>query len=210
VTRPQRYAREVADSDAFKRTLKRYFDASSDLSASLSKMTRSDLEHTLRSLTRSDSEARQRVDDVVEELRARSRRGAETLFEVLRSEAQREFDLIVHRRRDDLADLADRVTRFAGAMGRYISASATPDAASAPPPAEDAPPPAPPRRTTARGRSAGDGKGAAAPAAPRPARRTGADSTPRAPAAGSTARAPRAAKATSAGTPRPRKPRPTP
>src|SRR5580698_10200948 len=106
-------------SDALKRNLKRYLDSASALSASFAKMTRSDLEHALRELSRPDSEAREKVEDVIEELRSRSVRGTEQLIDSVRAELQRDFAVVVSKSRDDLADLADRVTRLVGVVVRH-------------------------------------------------------------------------------------------
>jgi hypothetical protein len=138
-----RYAAEMTDrSDALKRNLKRYIDSGSALSASFAKMSRSDLEHALRGLTQPGSDARDRVDDLVEDLRARSRRGAEQIVDLVRGELQRELDAALSKRREDLADLAERAIRLAGAVIGYATGSgdhtdgdaASPTAAAPPKP----------------------------------------------------------------------------
>ena len=87
-------------------------------------MTRSDLEHALRELSRPGSEAREKVEDVIEELRSRSVRGTGQLIDVVRAEVQRDFSVVVNKSRDDLADLADRVTRLVGVVVRHGDAPA--------------------------------------------------------------------------------------
>jgi hypothetical protein len=132
--------------DRWKQHLKHYLDSGTALSASISKMTRSDLESALRELTHPDSDARQRVDDLLEEVRARSRRGAEQLSDLLRNELQREFEMLSKRRNEDLADIVDRAVHL---FGTVIGHSTPASPSDAPPAASAAPPRRGPRSSPA-------------------------------------------------------------
>jgi hypothetical protein len=103
-------------SDALKRNLKKYFEAGSTLSASISKMSRADLERALRGVARPGSDAREKVEDTVEEVWVRSQRGAEKLLDLVRTEIYRDFDKVVGKHREELSDLAERATRLFGAV----------------------------------------------------------------------------------------------
>jgi vacuolar-type H+-ATPase subunit H len=166
-------------SDAVKRNLKRYLDAGSALSSSLSKMTRADLEHALRDLSRPGSEARAKADDVIEEMRARSRRGAGQFVDHLRGEFQREIESVVSKHRSDLSDLAERAVRLVGAMVGHTPSSEEPE-------------------TTPAGRRASTGKKAASPKAAAPKRAPAKKTAPGRAAATKSAAAKRPAKANAA------------
>ena len=177
-----RYAAEMTDrSDALKRNLKRYIESGSALSASFAKMSRSDLEHALRGLTQPGSDARDRVDDLVEELRVRSRRGAEQIIDLVRGELQRELDAALSKRREELADLAERAIRLAGAVIGYATGSgAHTDGATAPPSDPTPAAPAKPKAAATKRRPATKApakKAAAKPQAAKRAAKTGSSAT---------------------------------
>src|SRR5580698_1384423 len=100
----------TTNSDRLRENLRRYLDAG----ASLSKMSRRELEEMLGEFLHSAAPTREKLEDVVDEVRAAGRRSTEFLADLVRSEVRREVDAAAHRRRAELADLVDRASGMLG------------------------------------------------------------------------------------------------
>lgn len=167
-----------------------------ELGSSLARQGRADLEDMAHGLL-GESEGRERVEDLLEEVAARSRRGAEQLAEAVRSELRRELAARAARRRkellrslarrgrEDLADVVEGVgSVVTEVLGEIRSAFGPPGAGTAPPPAGV---PA----------AAGTGSSGGAEQAPRVTRRPS-TAAKKAPAKAAAARSARAQEATGA------------
>lgn len=117
-------------SERIKENLRHYLEVGTSLSSSLSKMSRADLEKVVRELAESvPSVGRERVEDAVEELRARGMRQATKVAGAVRGE----FDEIASKHRQDLADLVEWAGSRLGDLlggGRVDSAPRTPSPAA--------------------------------------------------------------------------------
>ncbi|HLI14900.1 MAG TPA: hypothetical protein VKV23_02455 [Acidimicrobiales bacterium] len=158
--------------EGLRELLKRYLDAG----ASLSKASRAELEDMVREALRSSAAGRERVEDVLEDLRARSRRGIEQLGEVIRAEVRREFEARAARRRQELADFLERAVALVGeylGVGRPTTPSASESAAT-----EPAAKKAPARRAPATKAAGGKAPARKAPATKAAARKVSARKAP--------------------------------
>jgi len=122
-------------TERVKEQLRHYLEVGTSLSSSLAKMSRADLERMVRELADTvPSLGRERVEDALEEARARGLRGATRLVEVVRDE----IDDIASRPRRELADLVER----AGSCLAALLGKAQPAPHASGPAHEPAPAPA--------------------------------------------------------------------
>lgn len=196
------YAPRMHESgrDGLKEMLKRYAEAG----ASLSKLTRADLEELARETLRGGGSGRDRVEDLFDEVRTRSRRGVEQLADLVRAEVRREFESRAAKRRDELGEFLERALALVGEYfgpGRYANrgdrdatsrpASAAGDGVAPPEPAVTTPATAAAtkaaRATPARKTPAAKAPAKKPAAAKAPAKRPAAAKAPAKKAAGRTA-----------------------
>ena len=102
-------------SERIREVLRHYIDAGT----SLAKMNPKEIEAAVRELFDREHPTREKIEDSLEELRARSRRGVDTLLDFVRAEVRREVEVVSQRRREELADLFERGL---GAFEDFISA----------------------------------------------------------------------------------------
>jgi hypothetical protein len=116
----------VTPRESLRESVKRYLEAGS----TLSKAGRNEVEGLLHDLFDDATSGRERVEDIVEEFAARSRRSAEQLAEMVRAEIRREIAARAARRRDEMirnlatkgrADLADLVDRVSAIVGDLVN-----------------------------------------------------------------------------------------
>ncbi|MGB9111197.1 MAG: hypothetical protein WCF24_00535 [Acidimicrobiales bacterium] len=100
--------------DSMKDSVRRYLEQRSPFSG----MTRSELEQVVSEFLRGgDSKNRERVEDVIEEIRARSRRSVDRLTDLVRTEVRKEFESFSPGRREEIGEFFER---FVGLLGEYF------------------------------------------------------------------------------------------
>ena len=118
----------MTPSERLKETIRQYLEIGSPppVAPPPRRSARRELESVLRELLGGTASSRERVEDLLEEIAARSRRGAEQLTDYVLAEVRKELAARAARRRDemlralaargrsDLADLADRVGSLIG------------------------------------------------------------------------------------------------
>lgn len=80
-------------------------------------MSRSELEQFVNEYLGGDNKHRERVEDLIEEVRARSRRGVDRLTELVRTEVRKEFGSFSPSRREEVAEFFERLI---GLVGEYF------------------------------------------------------------------------------------------
>lgn len=100
----------ASSSDRLKEQIRHYLDTG----AQMSKMSRRELEEMLGGFIQSAAPSREKLEDAVEEVRARSRRSAGALSDLVRSEIRKEVEAATRRHREELADLVDRASSLLG------------------------------------------------------------------------------------------------
>jgi hypothetical protein len=105
---PPGYGRET-----MKDSVRRYLENRSPFSG----MTRSELEQFITEFLRGDSKNRERVEDLIEEVRARSRRGVDRITDLVRTEVKKEFDTFSPSRREEIGEFFERLV---GLVGEYF------------------------------------------------------------------------------------------
>lgn len=100
--------------DSMKDSVRRYLEQRSPFSG----MTRSELEQVVSEFLRGgDSKNKERVEDVIEEIRARSRRSVDRLTDLVRTEVRKEFESFSPGRREEIGEFFER---FVGLLGEYF------------------------------------------------------------------------------------------
>jgi len=93
-----------------------------DTGASLSKLSREELEDIVREMLRGGGSGAEVVEDFVDEVRARSRRGMDLLAGLLRAEVQREHKTVTEGGERVIGELCDRLV---GLFGEFLGMTGT-------------------------------------------------------------------------------------
>ena len=101
--------------ESLKDGLRRFLDGRSSFLG----MSRSDIEGLISELMGHEGKGRERVEDLFEEVRARSRQGVDRVGETIRSEVRREFDILTPERREKVGEFLERLV---GLIGEYFGA----------------------------------------------------------------------------------------
>lgn len=166
--------------ERFREQLRRYLETG----ASFSKLSRTELEDLAREYLGRDAPGRERIEDAFEEVRARSRRGIDLLFDLVRAEVRREVENVAARRRDEFVDVFERGFSLLGEfLGRHANSSeeATPEpehAAEVLAPTKLSAKKAPAKRTGAKKAPAKKAAAKKAASASAPAKKIGVTKTP--------------------------------
>ncbi len=100
--------------ESMKDSVRRYLESRSPFSG----MTRAELEQVVTEFLRGgDGKNRERVEDVIEEIRARSRRSVDRLSDLVRTEVRKEFESFSPGRREEIGEFFER---FVGLVGEYF------------------------------------------------------------------------------------------
>jgi hypothetical protein len=102
--------------DSAKDWVRRFLDGSSSFMG----LSRSDLEGLVSELFGKQGKGRERVEDLFEEVRARSRQGVDRVGGTIRSEVRREFDIFTPERREQIGEFLERLV---GLIGEYFGPS---------------------------------------------------------------------------------------
>ena len=105
---PPGYGRE-----SMKDSVRRYLENRSPFSG----MTRSELEQFANQFLGGDNKNKERVEDLIEEVRARSRRGVDRLSDLVRVEVKKEFSSFSPSRREEIGEFFERLV---GLVGEYF------------------------------------------------------------------------------------------
>ena len=99
--------------ESLKDSLRRYLEGRSAFAG----MTRSELEQLVSEFLHGDGRGRERLEDLFEELRARSRKSVDRVGDLVRSEVRREFDSFSPSRREEIGEFIERLV---GLFGEYF------------------------------------------------------------------------------------------
>jgi uncharacterized protein with WD repeat len=102
-----------AGRESMSDSVRRYLEKRSPFAG----MTRSELEQVVSEFLRGDSKGRERVEDVIEEIRARSRRSVDRLTDLVRTEVKKEFETFSPSRREEIGEFFERLV---GLVGEYF------------------------------------------------------------------------------------------
>jgi hypothetical protein len=80
-------------------------------------MTRADLEQIVTEFLHGDRRSRERVEDLLEEVRAHSRRSVDRLGQLVRTEVRKEFGSFSPARREEIGEFFERLV---GLVGEYF------------------------------------------------------------------------------------------
>jgi len=84
--------------------------------------SRSELEQFVSEYLSGDSKKRERVEDLIEEIRARSRRGVDRFTDLVRTEVRKEFGSFSPARREEIGEFFERLV---GLVGEYFGPGRT-------------------------------------------------------------------------------------
>src|SRR5665213_1023880 len=105
-------------SERLREQLRRYLETG----ASFSKLSRAELEELAREYLGRDAPGRERIEDAFEEVRARSRRGVDLMFDLVRAQVRREVEDVAARRRDEFVEVIERAFSVLGEfLGRHAN-----------------------------------------------------------------------------------------
>jgi hypothetical protein len=120
--------------ETLKDSVRRYVEST----VNFSKMSRPDLERIVGELLHGEGKNRERVEEFVDDLRARSRTSVDRFSELVRAEVHREFDSFSSTRHDEFGEFLERLVAL---VGEYFGPHRTHRAgarAAGPTPAENA------------------------------------------------------------------------
>ena len=85
-----------------------------DSTISFSKMSRPELERILSDLLHGEGKNRARVEEILDELRVRSKKSVDRFSELVRAEVRREFDSFPTARREEIGEFFERLVALVG------------------------------------------------------------------------------------------------
>ncbi len=101
---------DTGGKESLKDSIRRYAEST----FSCSKANRPEIERIIGEILRGEGKGRERLEELLEELRTRSKRSVDRLSELVHSEVRREFDSFSSTRRDEIGEFLERLMALVG------------------------------------------------------------------------------------------------